>query len=118
MREKIGQMEISYSDGSREFFYTLDKKELLEALREDFRSYGSDLIAGALPCGVLNLSLPARERPGRGCLRLYLAVSGLRKFYADAGTPGGQWYRCRSYAGTTFPFGRGSGEDHGIILSL
>ena len=62
MREKIGQMEISYSDGSREFFYTLDKKELLEALREDFRSYGSDLIAGALPCGVLNLSLPARER--------------------------------------------------------
>ena len=51
MREKIGQMEISYSDGSREFFYTLDKKELLEALREDFRSYGSDLIAGALPVG-------------------------------------------------------------------
>lgn len=64
MAENVGQMRISYSTGSREYFYTMDGGQLLEALKEDFRSYGSDLIAGGLPCGMLEFTLPARERQG------------------------------------------------------
>ena len=62
MQDCIGEMEVSYTDGAREYFYTMDKEALLEALREDFRSYGSDLIASQLPCGALRLELPAGKQ--------------------------------------------------------
>lgn len=56
--QAVDRMKIVYDDGVQEFLYTLDKKEILEALREDFEGYSYRMIARQLPCGILKFSLP------------------------------------------------------------
>lgn len=49
----VDSMKIVYFDGKQDLLYTTDKKQLLEALRNDFKGYDFDLISEQRPRGVL-----------------------------------------------------------------
>lgn len=61
--EALSQMKITWYDGLQEIFYTGDKEKLLEAFRQDFESYGYDLISENLPWGGLKFEL-SRSKEG------------------------------------------------------
>lgn len=59
--QAVDRMKIVYYDGKQDFLYTLDKQELLAALRKDFEGYGFSLISDGLPCGVLRFSMERKN---------------------------------------------------------